>query len=285
MARQREPFSILKMKEVFDDCSETLFTAIRKQNPDVSADALDMALRNVVMNYGSSLAYAPLNGVIASIQDAKPQYIQAADILVLARSEFTKGNHEEALKLFILSQDADNVEELFDAMALNNAKSELGEQSEGTPVEADESEENSDEEEDDENWEDTPLYQLSDPDQQNDGDNSMSADDEDSEEDDENSEDDEGDEDSEEDSEDDEDSEDSEDDEEDVMAKVRLVANRIRVKAEEENDSDEPEEDEETEQKDPVEAKRLLRIAANKVSLDGTDKSRGRANQLMKRAS
>jgi hypothetical protein len=272
MARQRDPFSILKMKDVFDDCSETLLAAIKKQNPDINADSFDMALRQVVMNFGSALAYGQLNGVIASIQDAKPQYIEAADMLILARNEFTKGNHEEALKLFILSQDADDVDELFDAMALNNAKSELGENEE-TPVQADESDENEDEDEssDDEDWEDTPLYNLADPDQENDGDNDSDDSSDDSDE-------------------DDSDEDDSEDDsdEDEVMAKVRLVAKTIRVKADSDNDDeDESDQDENSEpEEDTVEAKlRLTRIAANKVSMDGTDKSRARASQLMKRAS
>lgn len=299
MARTRDPFSVLKMKDTFDDCSETLYAAIRKQNPDINQDAFDMALRQLVISHGSSLSYSGMNGIIASIQEPAPMYIEAADVLVLARKAFTAGDLEESLKLFALSNDSDNADDLYDALALNNSKSEVGVIHAST-VEDEESEEDENEDggSDGNNYDveddDTPLYDLRNSDDENGGDYSESDDEDEGEDEGESS-----------------DEEEDDDEDEEVESVAKVIARSIRLHAEEDevdNTSDDKTDtaDDETEENEPnggtssgkfnantgkpqsvesINKARMQRIAANKVSLNGTDASLAKAGRLqLKRA-
>jgi hypothetical protein len=120
-------FSLINMKETFDDASEALFEAVQKQNPVVDFDQFDMELRQLVMRYGRGGYSSSLAEVTASLENTAPVYIEAGDILVLARQAWASKQYEESLKMFATAMEADGIDELTEAISINNRKSEIGE--------------------------------------------------------------------------------------------------------------------------------------------------------------
>ena len=263
-------FSLLNMKDAYDEASESLYSAIRDQNPDVNFDSFDMQLRQLIMSMGRSSINGPgYYDSIASLAKAeeptRPVYSQAGDFLTLAYETFNRGDRKTSLKLFEEALSVDDMPDLMRAIAINNSKSEVGVLSDDDDSDMDKSSDDKNEEDDDEEEEDlTPLVNISDideetlrtnPDEEEEEEpvtsstnlkrfvknlNSLSASDDE-----------------------DEDNEDEEDDEEEENTK--------------EDDGDDEEDDETTS------SDNLVKAAYNMLSLSGTNEARSEAKYLIKK--
>jgi hypothetical protein len=166
-------FSLLNIKDTFDESSESLLGAIQKYNPNVDLDAFDMELRQLVMRYGRGGYTTSLAESTASLEETKPVFIEAGDVLVLAHEAWKNGHKKEALKLFVTAQDCDGMNDLMDAIHLNNSKSAIGtvaSSNSDDDSEEDNSDEESNESAEEENAEgedDTDIFPIADDEEDN----------------------------------------------------------------------------------------------------------------------
>jgi hypothetical protein len=251
---QTAGFSILNMKDVLDDTSQSLFEAIQAQNPNVDFDSFDMNLRQLVINFGKGNY---LNAEAQSLEKSTASlktgmnaiYVEAGDLLALAYNEWQNDNKKEALKILATCMESNDMSLLIEALMRNNSQSKIQlEASESQDDSTPDSEGSGDEDEDEIESSDTVG---DDADDQSDG------------------------------LDDDEDNE--VDSEEDLDKIISSIAEEIDKEEEDNKDKSDMASDlnKQPPSSNDNEDEILRRAAANKVSLTGSEHSRNKAKVIL----
>lgn len=123
--RPTRGFSILNMKDDYEEAFETLLKAMVNQNPDIDADQFDMRLRSLISDTGGRSNFDGFS-TLASEQVVQPVYSLAGDILSVAHAVFTNGDRKQAHELFESAMNESDIDILIDAIQTNNKNSPYG---------------------------------------------------------------------------------------------------------------------------------------------------------------
>lgn len=117
-------FSLSGIREVINQCSDSLYDALQSSNPNVNQDDIEEGLRALIRSLSgkpSATAESP-EEITASV---KPTYSFSGDLLVLAGEYYKSGDSRAAFKLFSSALNADDCEILLAGIKEMNGNSDI----------------------------------------------------------------------------------------------------------------------------------------------------------------
>lgn len=164
-------FSILNMKDDYEEAFEILLKAMTQQNPSIDADSFDFKLRQVISSIGNNNQYG--NDVFASIANEQPVqtiYSASGDLISMAYEAHLSGDTKQVMDIIESAFGEKDVETLIDAIQINNKRSVIGVQSDESDDSGDSDSKPDDSDDSDEDEDNAEIVDIpDDDDDQSDG--------------------------------------------------------------------------------------------------------------------